>query len=314
MSPRFTQGSRCFTSENRVGTTFGIVPKSLGKWSVVAVFVWAASSFAQEAALAGIPGFDFSRLGAPAQKELVSVLTDEFDYCGRPLTLLASIKKGDACKHTKRLVGLAAAFANNGAPATEILVELSKYNQSFNGKRTKFAADERLCQGPKDAKVTLVEFSDFECPFCAAARPLIEDLVKTKASTRLCWAAFPLPAHSHATLAGQAALFARDGGKFWAMHDALFENQAVLAEGTIKDLVKKLGLDAAAFAKALAANKYVDELTASKEAGRAAGVDSTPTVFINGRKMVLPMSAETFGLAIDDEVDWVAGNSAWPSN
>lgn len=272
--------------------------------------------FAQDAsrALADLPGFDFSRLSAPAKKELASVLTDEFDYCGRPLTLLASVKKGDACKHTKRLVGLAGAMANDGAPATEILVALSKYNQGFNGKRAKLTVDDKLCTGPKDAKVTLLEYSDFECPYCGAARPIIEGIVKAKSNARLCWSPFPLPGHAHAVIAGQAALFARDGGKFWQMHDALFENQTILSETVIKDLVKKLGLDVAAFTKAVAANKYVDEMNASKDVGHTAGVDATPTIFINGRKMTLNLSTESLGLAIDDEVDWVTGNNAWSSN
>ena len=242
------------------------------------------------------------------------MLTDEFDYCGRPLTLLATLKKGDACKHTKRLVGLGAAMANDGAPASEILVALSKYNQTFNTKRAKLTIDDRLCTGPKDAKVTVLEFSDFECPYCGAARPVIEAVVKTKTAARLCWAPFPLPAHLHAVLAGQAALFARDGGKFWQMHDAMFENQAVLSEVTITELLKKFGLDAAAFTKAVVANKYVDELNASKDAGHTAGVDATPTIFVNGRKFSLNISSESLGLAIDDELDWVTGNNAWSSN
>ncbi len=316
MPSPFTQGSRCFTSENRVGTTLAIVPKSLGKFSLLALLLVGAPAFAQDAsrALADLPGFDFSRLSAPAKKELASVLTDEFDYCGRPLTLLASLKKGDACKHTKRLVGLAAAMANDGAPAGEILVALSRYNQTFITKRAKLIVDERLCMGPKDAKVTMTEFSDFECPGCGAVRPIIEGIVKSKANTRLCWAPYPLPMHTHAVIAGQAALFARDNGKFWPMHDALFENQAILSDETIKDLMKKLGLDVAAFSKAVAANKYLEELNASKEVGHTAQVDSTPTVFVNGRKMSLIPTAENLGLAIDDELEWVTGNNAWPSN
>lgn len=261
-----------------------------------------------------VPGFDFSRLPAPAKKELASVLTDEFDYCGRPLTLLASVKKGAACKHTRRLVGYAATLAAEGAPATEIIVSLSKYNQTFGKGRATLKVDERTCQGPKDAKVTLVEFSDFECPFCAAARPLLEDAVKARPSARLCWAPFPLQQHPHSQLAGQAALFARDNGKFWPMHDALFDAQLSMSEATIKGLVTKLGLDLKAFEKAVAANKYVDELNASREAGKLAGVDSTPSLYVNGRKFSLGLSGDTLSLTIDDELEWLAGNSAWPSN
>jgi protein-disulfide isomerase len=264
--------------------------------------------------LSDVPGFDFSKLAPPAKKELVSVLTDEFDYCGRPLTLLASLKKGDACKHTRRLVGLAATQAAEGSAATEIIVSLSKYNQGFNKSRATFKVDERQCVGAKDAKVTLIEFSDFECPFCAAARPVLEDYVKQRSGVRLCMMPFPLAQHPNAMFAGQAALFARDAGKFWAVHDALFDNQLSLSEDFIRQLLAKQGLDLKAFEKVLTAKKYVEELEASKEAGKKAGVESTPSIYVNGRKYPLGLNVESLSLAVDDELDWLTGNSAWPSN
>jgi|APLak6261675434_1056106.scaffolds.fasta_scaffold03210_2 protein-disulfide isomerase len=300
-----------------MATTTRIVAHLLAKSVMVSLVLTSTVALAQtdpSRVLADIPGFDFGRLPAPAKKELAALLTDEFDYCGRPLTLLASLKKGDACKHTRRLVGYGASLAAEGAPASEIIVQLSKYNQGFNKGRATFKPDERQCMGAKDAKVTLVEFSDFECPYCAAARPILEEYVKGKPNVRLCWMAFPLSQHPNATIAGQAALFARDAGKFWQMHDALFDNQLSLSEDFIKQLVTKLGLDGKAFDKATAAKKYVDELEASREAGKKAGVDSTPSIYVNGRKYTLGLNTESLSLAIDDELDWLTGNSAWPSN
>jgi protein-disulfide isomerase len=265
-------------------------------------------------ALADVPGFNFNPLPPPAKRELVSVLTDEFDYCGRPLTLLASLKKGDACKHTRRLVGLAATLASEGSAASEIIVLLSRYNQGFNKGRATFKPDERQCLGPRDAKVTLVEFSDFECPACAAARPVLEDYVKQRTQVRLCWMAYPLPMHANAMFAGQAALFARDAGKFWPMHDALFDSQLSLSEDFIRQLVTKQGLDVKAFNKAVETKKYVPEIEAMKEAGKKANVESTPSIYVNGRKYTLGLNVESLSLAVDDELDWQTGNSAWPSN
>lgn len=309
---------RSFTRLTPVATTARIVAHLFAKHGLVASLLVSTLALAQPTdaarALADVPGFDFGRLPAPAKKELATVLMDEFDYCGRPMTLLGSLKKGDACKHTRRLVGHAATLAAEGAAATEIIVQLSKYNQGFLKPRATFKVDERQCLGAKDAKVTLVEFSDFECPFCAAARPVLEAFVKGKPSARLCSMPFPLAQHPNSTIAGQAVLFARDQGKFWAVHDALFDNQLSLSEAFIKQLLAKQGLDVKAFEKAVAANKYVDELTASKEAGKAAGVDSTPSLFVNGRKHPLPLSPEALGLAVDDELDWLSGNNAWPSN
>ncbi|MBK7863023.1 MAG: thioredoxin domain-containing protein [Archangiaceae bacterium] len=269
-----------------------------------------------ERALADLPGLDFSKLPAPAQRELASVFSDEFDYCGRPLTLAASLKKGDACKHTRRMASLAAGYASEGQASTEIINALSRYNTSFSAKRSTFKIDERACKGAKGdaAKVTVVEFADFECPYCAAAKPMMAELVKSKPGVRVCYAPFPLSAHPNAIPAGQAALFARDAGKFWAMHDALFDNQLSLNEATIKELAKKVGLDADALGKAMAAGKYKEELEASKEAGKAAGVDSTPSVYVNGRKLTLGISMDSLAATVDDELDWVSGSGAWASN
>jgi protein-disulfide isomerase len=228
--------------------------------------------------------------------------------------LLASLKKGDACKHTRRLVGYGAGLAAEGAAATDIIVTLSKYNQGFNKARATFKYDERQCLGPADAKVTLVEFSDFECPYCAAARPILDAFAKRKANVRFCWMAFPLPGHANAMFAGQAVLFARDAGKFWAMHDALFDNQLSISEDFIKQLLVKQGLDGKAFDKAVASKKYVEELEASKEWGRKASVDATPSVFVNGRKYTLGLNSDALSLAVDDELDWHAGHNTWPLN
>ncbi len=310
-------GERSFTTQKWVATTRRIVKPCL-----LAVLLVAGPGLAQPAApamepsrvLTGISGLDFSKLPASAQKELATVFTDEFDWCGRPMTVAASLKAGNACKHTRRLAILAASQAMDGAPATEIIVALSRYNQSFSARRQTFRPDERMCQGPKDAKVTLVEFSDFQCPYCAAARPMLEQAIKGRKDARLCFQPFPLQNHPHSVPAAQAVLFARDSGKFWPMHDALFDNQLSISDGMIKETAKKLGLDDKALSKAIASGKYVDELTASKELGKTAGVDATPTVYFNGRKLTLLISTEAVAAALEDELEWTDGKNSWPNN
>ena len=310
-------GERSFTSQKWVATTRRIVKPCL-----LAALLLTTSTMAQQAApgtepsrvLSGITGLDFSKLPASSQKELATVFTDEFDWCGRPMTVAASLKSGNACKHTRRLAVLAASQAMDGSPATEIIVSLSRYNQTFSARRQAFKPDERMCQGAKDAKVTLVEFSDFECPYCAAARPMLELAIKGRKDTRLCFQPFPLQNHPHSIPAAQAALFARDNGKFWQMHDALFDGQLSISEPMIKETAKKLGMDDKALAKAMSSGKYLDELTASKELGKTAGVDSTPSLYLNGRKLTLGISAEAIGAAIDDELEWTDGKNSWASN
>lgn len=260
--------------------------------------------------LSGIPRMDFSALPPAAQKELATVLTDEFCYCGCPHTLGACLKEHPNCRHARRMTVLAASDAAQGIAAVETIVSLSKYYASFPQKRFSPTVDPRQCMGPADAKVTLLSYSDFECPFCAAARPLLESFVKQSGKVRLCWAAFPLNNHPNSMPAANAVLYARDQGKFWPMHDAIFDNQSALSPEFIVQLGVKLGLDGAALQKAISAGAYNAELSASKEAARMAGVESTPTVFINGRQHRLSIDAQTLTHAVDDEFEWLA-NKGW---
>lgn len=268
--------------------------------------------------LSDIPGLDFSSLSPAAQKELAGVFTDEFCYCGCPHTLGACLKTHAGCRHARRMALLAAPAAAAGSSGAEIILELSRYYQSFREGRVQVRVDERMCRGAeaKDAQVTLVEYSDFECPYCGHVRPLLEKLAADYAAKglRLCYAPFPLAGHPNAIPAAQAALFARDHGKFWQMHDLLFENQAALTPVLIRQLAERLGLSSAALGKALDGNKYLDELNAWKESGKVARVDATPSLYFNGRKLTLPPDTETLAHSADDELEWIGNRNAWTAD
>jgi protein-disulfide isomerase len=207
---------------------------------------------------------------------------------------------------------LAAREAAGGAPSVEISVTLAKYYLSFRERRQTFKIDPRMCMGPPDAKVTLMEFSDFECPYCSAARPVLEKFVKeSEPKVRLCFAPFPLPAHPHAMQAAQAALYARDHGKFWPMHDALFEKQSQLSDETIRGLAEKLGMSRADLGKALESGKLRVEVEASTQLGVSAGVDGTPAIFVNGRRLSLLISPEVLSITLQDELEWMNNHNAW---
>jgi protein-disulfide isomerase len=210
------------------------------------------------------------------------------------------------------MAALAAKDAAAGLPASEIILRLSKYYLSFREPRQSFRVDDRMCLGSKEAKVTLVEFSDFECPHCAAARPILEKFAREKASVaRLCFAPFPLSSHRNATPAAIAASVARDKGRFWELHDLLFENQARLSPELIQTLGAKVNLTPSELAKALDSPKYAAELEEWKEAGRKAGVEATPTLYVNGRKLNLALSAETLERTLEDELEWAFNHGRW---
>ena len=147
----------------------------------------------------------------------------------------------------------------------------------------KIAAGNSPVKGPKNAKVTVIEFSDFQCPYCSRGRQVMEDLLKEyPKDVRVVFKNLPLPFHGDAKPAAIAALAAGRQNKFWEYHDVLFENQRALKEANLLSYAEKLGLDMAKFKKdikdpALAKQVDDDMALASKH-----GVQGTPGFFVNG--------------------------------
>jgi protein-disulfide isomerase len=255
---------------------------------------------------------DFSTLSAGAQRELATVFTDEFCYCGCPHTLEQCLKAHGGCRHARRMANLAAQMAQNGDPGVEIIGTLSRHYQGFRETRRALKVDERMCKGAKDARATFVEFADFECPACGFMRPVLESLIKEHGQkVRLCYAPFPLPGHPNGMPAAVAALVARDRDKFWEMHDLLFAHQQSLSPGKIKELGAQIGIPAAEIQKAFDSGKYAEEIAGWKELGKTAGVDQTPTLFLNGHPYLLGRQLEQLAHAVDDELEWQASGGGW---
>ncbi len=139
-------------------------------------------------------------------------------------------------------------------------------------------------KGPQSAPVTIVEFSDFECPYCGRAEPTIRRVLEEyKGKVRLVYRDFPLDGHASAQKASEAALCASDQGKYWEMHELLFANQEALAVPQLKTYAGQLGLDQGKFDGCLDSGAKAKEVADSKQAGAEAGVSATPAFFINGR-------------------------------
>jgi protein-disulfide isomerase len=140
--------------------------------------------------------------------------------------------------------------------------------------------------GPDDAPVTLVEYGDYECPYCGMAYPIVKRAQQELGSQlRLVFRNFPLAeAHPHARLAAQAAEAAGAQGKFWEMHDMLFEHQDALEAEDLVSYAKSLELDAARFARELVAGTYAKKVSDDFRSGVRSGVNGTPTFFVNGNR------------------------------
>jgi protein-disulfide isomerase len=164
--------------------------------------------------------------------------------------------------------------------------------------------------GNKNAKVTMVEFSDFQCPFCKqfvdnTFAQIKKDYIDT-GKVKFVYRHFPLPIHPNAPLAANAAECANDQGKFWDMHDKLFATQDTWA-GLTNDAAKAdfisyagdLGLDTTAFDSCLSANQDADKIKKDSDAATAAGVSATPTFVINGEVVVGALPYDSFKQVLD---------------
>jgi len=158
--------------------------------------------------------------------------------------------------------------------------------------------------GAQSAPVTIVEFSDFQCPFCQRVEPTLKQVrEKYGDKVRLVWKDFPLTQiHPQAFKAGEAAHCAGDQGKYWEYHDRLFANQQALQPADLKKHAADLGMDAAAFGSCLDSSKYGERVRDGVAEGSRLGVNSTPTIFINGRRFSGAQPYEVFVAAIDEEL------------
>jgi len=168
--------------------------------------------------------------------------------------------------------------------------------------RVQVAAD-GPARGPKDAPITIVEFSDFECPYCGAAHDTVEQVMSTYAGkVRLVYRQFPLSFHPHAAKAAEASLCAADQGKFWEYHDVLFKNQKKLEPTDLKAHATEVGMDPQKFGQCLDSGDKKKAVDADQQAGLQAGVGGTPAFFINGIFLNGAQPIDEFKKIIDGEL------------
>ncbi|MFQ5513355.1 MAG: DsbA family protein [Myxococcota bacterium] len=155
--------------------------------------------------------------------------------------------------------------------------------------------------GKPDAPVTIVEYSDFQCPYCARTQPLLKQLhEKYPDKVRIVFKHFPLSFHQGARPAAIASMAAKEQGKFWEMHDVLFENHRSLNPSNMEEMAKKAGLDLERFKKDMEekAQDYAKQVDADFRQGQTVAVRGTPTLFVNGKK-VQNRSVEGMSAMID---------------
>jgi len=168
-------------------------------------------------------------------------------------------------------------------------------------KVAKIATGNAPSFGPADSKVTLVEFSDFQCPFCGRAAGTVHE-IKQKYGDKVhfVFRQFPLSFHQNAHISAEAALAAHAQGKFWEFHDKLFANQQKLDRAALEGYAKELGLNVAEFKKALDNKTYAATVDQEFKLGEEVAVDGTPTLFLNGKRVANPSDVNELSKAIDE--------------
>jgi protein-disulfide isomerase len=178
------------------------------------------------------------------------------------------------------------------------------------GDSSEIPIGESPIKGPKDAPVTIVEFSDFQCPFCSKGEDRLKKVRENYPDkVRVVFKHYPLPMHKQAHEASRAAMAAGEQGKFWEMHDKLFANQKKFAEGKMKELAagwaKEIGLDVEKFKKDYTENKeqYLSKIDEDMSLGKELGVRGTPHFLINGEALSGAQPYSKFESVIDSKLE-----------
>jgi protein-disulfide isomerase len=255
-----------------------------------------------------LPGIPLDGLSAEQQQAVAEIAQEEFCYCGCPHTVSQCLRRHGGCHHAKRMARLASRLAMGGLPKAEVRKSLLRYYASFDRPRraTLDLAGFGPPLGDPGAAVTLVEFSDFTCPYCQVMRPVLEKFVTDRPGrVKLHYKPFPIEAHPNAVEAAQAGEWARDQGIFWSFHDLMFQHARALSPDELAGYAAEVGKDAASLRAALESGTYRYKVEGAQAEARLAGLRATPTLFFGGRMHILPDNSEwMLEFNLQDEEEW----------
>jgi protein-disulfide isomerase len=235
-----------------------------------------------------LPQVDTSSLDEFAQGIWIDMVNELLSPCGEPVSVARCIADSGKCRKCVPAARYVARLVDDGFSRDEIR-DIYRVRYGDDTKVSGLTTDDSPLQGSPMAPVTIYEFSDFQCPHCKMAAPYLKKVVEeSNGKVKLVFKQYPLQGHPKARVAAKAAVAAQKQGKFWEMHDLLFEQQDELQRANFEDFAKKLGLDMAKFRADMKSAETEKKVDADIAEGRAAGVDSTPSIFVNDRRYVFP--------------------------
>jgi len=256
-----------------------------------ALVVFAGAAFAQQAAESAdnvLESIDTTGYSAAQKKTLAKVLANSHCTCGCDWTIAKCRHDDPQCGVSRQLLNMVIKDLKGGMDEKAILAELEKHKNDpppvlDDPVPLNIQGDPFL--GPENAKVTVVEFSDFQCPYCAQAVPQVRKLVEMfPKDLKVVFKQFPLDSHTQSFLAAQAAVAAHAQGKFWPMHDKLYANWRSISATNIVVWGREIGLDMKKFIADVDGGKFKQAVQNEVQQGENAGVQGTPSFFFNGRR------------------------------
>ncbi|MBK6528627.1 MAG: thioredoxin domain-containing protein [Deltaproteobacteria bacterium] len=264
-----------------------------------------APAAAHQGDVTAIPGIDLADLSASERESFWSLANEELSTCGDPYSLAVCARDRRACRTCVPALRFLARMVRDGRSRDDASEQLRLRYSPANAAQVNTTG--APSHGPANAPVTLVEFSDYECPHCAHAIPIIRQVEHDfPGRLRVVHMNFPLSGHTHAMAAARAALAAGRQGKFWEMHELLFTNQRSLETADLNRYAQQLGLDMARFRADSASPEVEAAIQATRREGERLEISGTPTIFINGRRYELPIERPMLRDWIQEDLDAAA--------
>jgi protein-disulfide isomerase len=231
-----------------------------------------------------LPGLDTSALTPRERKEWSGYVSEFLSPCSSvPVPIAQCVKEKRDCAKCVPAARFVMKAVRAGLPRAEVE---KKYKGRFDSDKVKSVGlDGSPSKGPENAPIVVIEFADFECPYCGVMAPAIEKAwEERKQNVRVVYKFMPLKGHPHGEISARAAIAAGAQGKFWDMHKKLFENQQHLEQQDLEMYARELGLDVSKFRAEMNSKETTDRLERDRKLADALDVKGTPTIYINGRE------------------------------
>jgi protein-disulfide isomerase len=235
-----------------------------------------------------LPNVDTADLTAGERRTWVKLVNEQLSPCGEPVSVAKCVAEARSCRSCVPAARYLSRLVSEGFEKSEIQ---DMFADRYDPKRqVDIDIAEAPVRGAPMASITIVEFSDFECPHCGAAQPVLAGIVEQfQGKVKLAFKHFPLEGHVNAVPAARAAYAAQQQGKFFEVADALFEHQSELSEDKIRALAKSAGLDMDKFEADFTSEASRERVERDRKDGDKLSIEGTPALFINKRPFNEPI-------------------------